>query len=136
MAYSNIYSLMNDVTKNGITEVSIDLASQNADQRHAQIELLSDFLQVDKKITSLSMIHCNLDDSDATLIANALKTNTTLNNLELWQNKIGPDGATDIANALKENTGLEYIAIAANPIGNGGAIAFAELLKEILKYKE
>ncbi len=66
-------------------------------------------------LREVTLVKCDLDHFDATLIAAALRNNTTLRVLNLAQNKITNEGATAIAEALRENRTLMEL----NLLGQG-----------------
>ncbi|WP_353278995.1 hypothetical protein [Wolbachia endosymbiont (group B) of Longitarsus flavicornis] len=113
--------------------------------QEVDINKLISFLQKNKNITELSLIHCNIGNEGAKALANltnlteldlhrnnignegakALANLTNLTKLDLWFNDIGKEGAKALANL----TNLTKLNLADNNIGNEGAKALANLTK-------
>ncbi|WP_341810931.1 hypothetical protein [Wolbachia endosymbiont (group B) of Chesias legatella] len=85
------------------------------------INKLISFLQKNKNITELSLIHCNIGNEGAKALANSNLTNLT--ELDLHRNNIGNEGAKALANSNLTN--LTELDLHRNNIGNEGAKALA-----------
>lgn len=83
-------------------------------------------------IQDLSLRGNDINDAQATLIANALTTHRDLLSLNLWGNHITDAGATKLAEALRVNRRLTALNLGHNLIGDPGAIALAQCFKNLL----
>lgn len=79
-------------------------------------DILRQIKSNDPTLTSLDLSYEELNDQDATRLANALKTNNTLQSMELRSNNIGAQGAAALLEALETNTSLRSIDLSGNKI--------------------
>jgi hypothetical protein len=87
-------------------------------------------LQLNPTLLRLALRGCDIDASDAMVIAEALKVNSTLQMLNLnSNNRMGDSGVAAIAEALKVNSSLRRLWLCGNYIEDSGATAIAEALK-------
>ncbi|KJE97306.1 hypothetical protein, variant [Capsaspora owczarzaki ATCC 30864] len=94
-----------------------------------EAQIIAEALKVNTTATSLDLSENQIGDAGALAIAEALKVNKTLFWLSLNENQIGEAGAQAIAEALKVNTRLAYLDLGLNQIGVAGAQIIAEALK-------
>ncbi|RUS30588.1 LOW QUALITY PROTEIN: hypothetical protein BC938DRAFT_479210, partial [Jimgerdemannia flammicorona] len=121
--------------------------------------MLKNILQKCLQLRKFNLSDNNIEDTEASALAEVLKMNTSLQNLELMNNRIGEKGAIALADALKTNTALQnlnlygsnearyvsaFVCLAfqlttarvhpvhspiVNGVGDSGAIALANALK-------
>ena len=72
--------------------------------------ILSDFLATNPRLTVLNLEGNELDNSDAALIANALRTNSTLRKLDLRCNDITSIGIEALQTVLDDGSSLNTAA--------------------------
>eukprot|EP00984_Skeletonema_dohrnii_P036546 scaffold37623_cov178-Skeletonema_dohrnii-CCMP3373.AAC.1 len=72
--------------------------------------LLSDFLATNPRLKELNLYDNSFDESDAVLIANALRSNTTLRHLYIAENCMGDDVFDVWCRALYDESSLNSVA--------------------------
>jgi serine/threonine protein kinase len=97
---------------------------------HAGTRALSNALQVNTSLRTLSLGANNLGAEGGKILAEALKVNTGIVALNIGGCILGPEGAEAIADAVKVNKTLEDLDIAHNNIGVKGAEAMAGAIRE------
>mmetsp|Transcript_35665 Transcript_35665/g.72943 ORF Transcript_35665/g.72943 Transcript_35665/m.72943 type:complete len:1176 (+) Transcript_35665:88-3615(+) len=103
------------------TRVDISLNDIKAGGGPLAIELISNALVANERLTALLMNKCALGPDGGAHLAHALKVNSSLNELQLEGNMIGPVGAETLFDALQSNRTLEVLGLKMNRIGGGGA---------------
>jgi len=71
---------------------------------------LSDFLATNPRLKELNLTDNSFDESDAVLIANALRSNTTLRHLYIAENRMGDDVFDVWCRALYDESSLNSVA--------------------------
>ena len=134
-------SLYNDLTKKKFDDCREKLEKLNESSNVPFIIDLSGFqgtiiteiatiISQNDYIYEVNLNVCNIDDSGAVALANALKVNKSLRVLKLGSNNIGDSGAVALADALKFNGSLRDLDLSYNKnIGALGAIALAVTLE-------
>ncbi|CAF1461184.1 unnamed protein product [Rotaria magnacalcarata] len=89
------------------------------------IEYLSEGLQNNTTLTTLSISYKDMTNKGMQHLANALKSNTTLTTLHLTSMPIDEAGAQYLADALQKNTTLTTLELGWNKIGPKEAYHFA-----------
>jgi hypothetical protein len=83
----------------------------------------------DSHVRWLYLSNNNLCDSDAGMIAEALKRSNTLETLVLRFNDIGDEGARLLAEGIVKSSCLRELKLTSNQIGDFGACALAEAME-------
>ena len=89
---------------------------------------LAECLRSNATLTSLSLIHVNIDDAGATQLAESLRVNTTLKSLNLNSVNIGATGVTQLAESLRVKSALTSLKLVGSN-NNAGATQLAECLR-------
>lgn len=80
-------------------------------------------------ICSLSLFGCQVSESAAKSLANALASHQSLTMLDLGRNKLSALGVEAVCNALIRNSSLKTLGLAGNGMGDSGATAVAHVLR-------
>ena len=112
------YSIFRSLLASGKDFAHIDLGFNNI--RTGGGTELPDFLATNPPLKDLFLIENHLDDSDAILIARALKRNTHLEQLILGGNDITDIGRDALRNSLLDSTTLNTIADSNHSCNVGG----------------
>lgn len=107
---------------------SLKLLHINMNEEIAQI--LAETLKGHRSLSSLTLSNCHLDAKGLPFIADALKNHSILARLSLSSNQLKIEGAQLIAEILKENKYLTSLDLSSNDIGIEGAEALITSLKE------
>ena len=73
------------------------------------------------EISSLSLFGCQVSESAAKSLANALASHQSLTMLDLGRNKLSASGVEAVCNALIRNSSLKTLGLAGNGMGDSGA---------------
>lgn len=76
--------------------------------------------------TNIYLSDCDLGDSGAALLVEALNRHPGVRNLNLARNRIGDEGAILISQALDAQPGLQMLCLTSNRISDQGAKSLAE----------
>ena len=85
---------------------------------------------VDDNKNEITFVGSDIDLLQSKQLSEALEKNTSLTSISLSSNNIGDNGVKALAEALKKNTSLTSIFIVNNNITDDGMKALAEALKE------
>ena len=80
-------------------------------------------------LTTLNLVNNKIGDDGAAALAGALQVNSKVTHLSINENDVGDVGASAFAEMLKVNTALIQLDIGSGYIGNVGAAALDEALK-------
>lgn len=81
-------------------------------------------------LKKLSLLHCNVSDEGATLLANFLHNNSTLTELALELNGIGDTGTQELAKLLTVNKTIKVLKLMGNKMTDKGAFSLVRPLYE------
>ena len=105
----------------------LDLFFRNIDDKQAT--LLANTLQNNHSLTSLNLEVNQVGDAGASALANAIQNNHSLKKLNLYSNQVGAAGASALANAIQNNHSLTDLHLGKNQVGAAGASALANALQ-------
>ncbi len=112
-----------------IGEIRRALEQKDFGLKASLVKNLAKILETNTFVICLELDDLELDDIDASFIAQLLSRNKCIQYVSLERNKIGDNGVIDIANSLQVNSIVDTLKLGGNLIGDGGAVALATLLK-------
>eukprot|EP01006_Ploeotia_vitrea_P025629 TRINITY_DN58534_c0_g1_i1.p1 TRINITY_DN58534_c0_g1~~TRINITY_DN58534_c0_g1_i1.p1 ORF type:complete len:330 (-),score=148.08 TRINITY_DN58534_c0_g1_i1:80-1069(-) len=128
MEATELTTIVSQCAANDPSLTSVYICYCAALRSEGAMQSLVEALQKNTCVTSLSVVHCGLDDALATQLAEVVRSTQTLVEVDLSRNKIGNEGASALAKALAENESVRTLDLGTNKIGDVGATAIAHAL--------
>ena len=95
-----------------------------------EIRVLSDYIQINCKVTEINLPNCLTDNIIAvSTISSCLKSNSTLYKLNLSNNQINDDGVKILVEALTVHATLRKLDMSHNAISDDGVLFISEFLE-------
>lgn len=91
--------------------------------------LVRDIVKGNRRLTSLSLINCELTDKGITHLCNGFENSTQLTTINLDNNRIADDGAKALCRVLTKNRKVRVLNMPSNWVKDIGGIAFAHMLE-------
>jgi Ran GTPase-activating protein (RanGAP) involved in mRNA processing and transport len=97
----------------------------------SDFSVLAEAIKIAPCLREFSLPHCNLDDDGCVKIAEAIGLNKTLEKIDLSCNKLTDEGCVTLASALEGNTNVKFLRLWGNvKISNNGFDSIRDMLEQ------